>query len=43
MPSMPAMVRARWTDLRWEGIDAFEITYSTPGLWIDEILVAVPA
>jgi VCBS repeat-containing protein len=30
-------------DLQWQGIDAFEITYSTPGLWIDEILVAVPA
>jgi hypothetical protein len=30
-------------DLQWEGIDAFEITYSGPGMWIDDITVAVPA
>ncbi len=31
-----------WMDLQWEGIDAIEITYSTPGMWIDYITVATP-
>lgn len=30
-------------DLQWEGIDAFQVAYSTPGMWIDEITAAVPA
>lgn len=30
-------------ELGFEGIDAFEITYSGQGLWIDEIVMGVPA